>query len=306
MSVYRLPNFSALRAFEAAARHENFSRAAEELQLTHGAVSHQVRALERELGLALFVRNGKQVRITEGGAHYARQLARAFADMAAASEALRRTPVQQRLSIAATPLFAARWLAPRLGGFIERYPDIHVVLQSAEQWLAGRDAPVDIGIRFGVGQYPGWTVERLMAEVCYPVVSPHYRSGALPERPELLGQHTLLGSEEGWMRWLHSAGVTLAEPFTAPRTEALTQHLPEDGAALLRAAVAGQGVALVPHLTAQPDIAAGQLLRLFDTASPCHEGYFLLMPPAAAQPPQVSAFRDWLLDEVRLFQRQPD
>ncbi len=298
MSVYRLPNFSALRAFEAAARHENFSRAAEELQLTHGAVSHQVRALERELGLALFVRHGKQVRITEGGAHYARQLARAFADMAAASEALRRTPLQQRLSIAATPLFAARWLAPRLGGFIERHPDIHVVLQSAEQWLAGRDAPVDIGIRFGAGQYPGWTVERLMDEVCYPVVSPHYRAGVLPERPELLGQHILLGSEEGWTRWLDAAGVTLAE--------ARAPSLPEDGAALLRAAVAGQGVALVPHVTAQPDIAAGQLLRLFGTASPCREGYFLLMPPAAAQPPQVRAFRDWLLDEVSLFQRQPD
>lgn len=298
MSASRLPNFSALRAFEAAARHENFSRAAEELQLTHGAVSHQVRALERELGQALFVRNGKQVRITEGGAHYARQLAQAFADMAAASEALRRSPVQQRLTIAATPLFAARWLAPRLGSFIERHSDINVVLQSAEHWLTGRHAPVDIGIRFGAGQYPGWTAQRLMAEVCYPVVSPHYRGGALPEKAELLGQHTLLGSDEGWTGWLHTAGVTLAEP-RAP-------SLPEDGAALLRAAVAGRGVALVPHVTALADIAAGQLVRLFGTASACREGYFLLTPPAATQPPQVQAFRDWLLDEVSLFQRQPD
>eukprot|EP01030_Chromulinospumella_sphaerica_P018617 gene18617-18487_t len=136
MSDARLPNFSALRAFEAAARHENFSRAAEELHLTHGAISHQVRALERELGLALFERHGKQVRITLQGAQYARQLAKAFADMAAASAALRRSPVHQRLTIAAIPVFAARWLAPRLGGFIERHPAINVVLQTGEQWLA--------------------------------------------------------------------------------------------------------------------------------------------------------------------------
>ncbi|MTW34319.1 LysR family transcriptional regulator [Pseudoduganella danionis] len=209
MSDSRLPHFSALRAFEAAARHENFSRAAEELHLTHGAISHQVRALERELGLALFERHGKQVRITAAGAQYARQLAKAFADMAAASAALRRNAVHQRLTIAAVPAFAARWLAPRLGGFIERHPAINVVLQTGEQWLADG---VDVAIRRADGAYPGWLVAPVMVEVGDQAVSPHYHDGS--------------------------------------------------------------------------------------------KGYLMLLPAVAEQRPQVQAFRDWLQEEVTLYQRQ--
>jgi len=293
MSASSLPNFSALRAFEAAARHENFSRAAEELHLTHGAISHQVRALERELGLALFERHGKQVRITPQGAQYARQLAKAFADMAAASAALRRSPRQQRLTIASVPAFAARWLAPRLGGFIERYPAIHVVLQTGEHWLADS---VDVGVRLGDGGYPGWLVEPLMAEVCYPVVSPHYQSGDLPERPEALLRHTLLGSDEPWEVWLQAAGVALAQPLESVKFD--------EASALIRAAVAGAGVALVRHVTVLPELASGQLVRLFATASASRAGYFLLRSAATAQRPQVQAFCDWLQEEVALFQRQ--
>lgn len=200
MSDARLPNFSALRAFEAAARHENFSRAAEELHLTHGAISHQVRALERELGLALFERHGKQVRITPQGAQYARQLAKAFADMAAASAALRRRPVHQRLTIAAIPVFAARWLTPRLGGFIERHPAINVVLQTGEQWLADG---VDVAIRRADGAYPGWLVEPLRVELKGRLVSPHYHDegrGYVMLMPAVAEQRAQVQAFRDWLQ----------------------------------------------------------------------------------------------------------
>jgi len=157
----RRPNFSALRAFEAAARHGNFSRAADELHLTHGAVSHQVRALERELGRALFIRKGRQVTVTSEALKFAQALARSFDEIAAAADAMRADTVAQRLTVSAIPSFAARWLAPRLGGFIDLYPAIEVVLQSSGQLQDLAREGIDVGIRFGRGNYPGMLVERL-------------------------------------------------------------------------------------------------------------------------------------------------
>ncbi|OEZ61338.1 transcriptional regulator GcvA [Duganella sp. HH105] len=292
----RLPNFSALRAFEAAARHENFSRAAEELHLTHGAISHQVRALEQELGRELFVRNGRQVKITSDALKFAQFLGKSFADIAAAADAMRAASVNRRLTISSIPSFAARWLAPRLGRFIDRYPDIEVVLQSSGQLQDLARDGIDVGIRFGRGNYPGLVVQRLMGDVYYPVVSPHYRGGQRPATPQDLRQHTLLRSVEPWSPWLHAAGVDMAEPSGGLMFEDLSM--------LIRCAADGNGVALVRHVVAMQEIASGQLLRLFDTATPCPDEYFFVSPPGAAGKPQVQAFRDWLLEEIAAFQRQ--
>ena len=292
----RLPNFSALRAFEAAARHENFSRAAEELHLTHGAISHQVRALEQELGRQLFVRNGRQVKITSDALKFAQFLGKSFADIAVATDAMRAASVNQRLTISSIPSFAARWLAPRLGRFIDLYPDIEVVLQSSGQLQDLARDGIDVGIRFGRGNYPGLVVQRLMGDVYYPVVSPHYRQGSQPTTPHELRQHTLLRSVEPWTPWLRAAGVEMAEPSGGLMFEDLSM--------LIRSAADGNGVALVRHVVAMQEIASGQLLRLFDTATPCPDEYFFVSPPGAAGRPQVQAFRDWLLAEIAVFQRQ--
>jgi LysR family glycine cleavage system transcriptional activator len=293
----RLPNFSALRAFEAAARHENFSRAAEELHLTHGAISHQVRALEEELGRQLFVRNGRQVKITSDALRFAQFLGKSFADIAIAADAMRAASVNQRLTVSSVPSVAARWLAPRLGRFIELYPDIEVVLQSSAQLQDLARDGIDVGIRFGRGNYPGLVVERLMGDVYYPVVSPHYRGGQLPASPEDLRRHTLLRSVEPWSPWLRAAGVDLPEPAGG--------LLFDDLSLLIRSAVDGNGVALVRHLVAVQEIASGQLTRLFDITSPCPDDYFFVSPPGSVGKPQVRAFRDWLLAEIAAFQRQP-
>jgi len=292
----RLPNFSALRAFEAAARHENFSRAAEELHLTHGAISHQVRGLEQELGRALFVRHGRQVKITNDGLKFAQFLGKAFADIEAATDAMRATSINQRLTITSIPSFAARWLAPRLGRFIELHPDIEVVLQSSGHMQDLAREGVDVGIRFGRGNYPGMVVLRLMGDVYYPVVSPHYRGGQLPAVPADLARHTLLRSTERWTPWLHAAGLSLTEPSGGLMFEDLSM--------LIRSAADGNGVALVRHVVAMQEIASGQLLRLFDIATPSPDEYYFVTPPNAASKPQVLAFRDWLLEEINAFQRQ--
>lgn len=292
----RLPNFSALRAFEAAARHENFSRAAEELHLTHGAISHQVRGLEEELGRPLFVRHGRQVKITSDGLKFAQFLGKAFADIAAATDAMRAASISKRLTITSIPSFAARWLAPRLGKFIELHPDIEVVLQSSGVLQDLAREGIDVGIRFGRGNYPGMVVLRLMGDVYYPVVSPHYRGGQLPATPEDLARHTLLRSVELWTPWLRAAAVDLPEPSGG--------LLFEDLSMLVRSAADGNGVALVRHVVAMQEINSGQLLRLFDIATPSPDEYYFVTPPGAVSKPQVQAFRDWLLEEIAAFQRQ--
>lgn len=195
----RLPNFSALRAFEAAARHENFSRAADELRLTHGAISHQVRALEEELGRPLFVRHGRQVKITHEAKQFAALLGKTFDDIGMAVDAMRGN-APRTLTLAAPPWFAARWLTPRLGAFIELHPEIDLVLHTGAA-VAGADA----AIVFDLGHHPGMAVERLMDEVCYAVVSARSaRAQPLPlaqalQDVELL-RAVLAGEGEGLLR----------------------------------------------------------------------------------------------------------
>jgi LysR family glycine cleavage system transcriptional activator len=299
MSVPRRPpNFSALRAFEAAARHENFSRAADELHLTHGAISHQVRALEQELGRPLFVRHGRQVKVTSDALQFAQALARAFEDITTAADAMRVDARVQRLTVTSIPSFAARWLAPRLGRFIELHPDVEVVLQSSGQLQDLAREGIDVGIRFGRGHYPGMEVERLMGDVYYPVASPRYRDGDLPTSPQQLPHHALLRSVEPWTPWLRAAGVAMAEPAGGVMFDDLSM--------LIRSAADGDGVGLVRHVMALQEIGAGKLVRLFDIAVPSPDEYYFVAPPGAAARKPVVAFRAWLRSEIAAFQHEQD
>jgi LysR family glycine cleavage system transcriptional activator len=285
-----LPNLSALRAFEAAARHQNFSRAAEELHVTHGAISHQVRALEDQLGLPLFVRNGRNVRLNPDGARFAQAVESAFAQIAAAAEQLRPPALRRRLTVSSIPSFAARWLAPRLPAFIALHPDIEVVLQSSGQLQDLAREGIDVGIRFGGGDYPGLLSERLMGDVYYPVVSPRYRDGRLPATPAALAEAALLRSDEPWLPWFKAAGLDWSEPAGG-----LTF---QDQTMLIRCALDGNGVALVRHAMVAPEIASGELVRLFDISLPSAAEYFFVSPPEAARRSQVKAFKRWMLDEI--------
>lgn len=289
----QLPNLAALRAFEAAARHQNFSRAAEEIHLTHGAISHQVRALEQDLGVALFTRNGKRIAITPEGQRFALTVRTSLQEIAGAADALRAGTRQKRLTVSAIPSFAARWLAPRLGKFIDLHPDIEVMLQSSGQLQdLARDA-IDVGIRFGSGRYPGLTVEKLMGDFYYPVASPAYDGGRLPTSPQQLAHCSLLRSEEPWLPWFQAAGLALPEPSGGVRFQDLSM--------LIRSAADGDGIALVRHVVAMQEIASGELVRLFDVAVKSPHNYYVACPPQALRKPQVEAFRSWLLAEIAKF-----
>lgn len=288
----RLPNLAALRAFEAAARHQNFSRAAEEVHVTHGAISHQVRALEQELGVALFARHGKRITITPDGEHFAVILRKALTDIAVAAEEMKARVRHPRLTITALPSFAARWLSPRLGRFIEQHPDLEVMLQSSVQLVDFVRESVDVGIRFGRGQYPGLVTEQLMVDRYYPVVSPRFNGGKLPRTPRELVQGTLLRCEgEPWLPWFKAAGLE-------ERREPSGGLVFEDSSMLVRAAAEGNGIALARHAMVLTELASGELVRLFDVAIPCEHAYYFVCPPEALQKPQVQVFREWLFSEV--------
>lgn len=293
----KLPNLAALRAYEAAARHESFSRAAEEIHVTPGAISHQIRALEQELGLQLFARNGKRIAITDAGRHFAGVIRTALGDIADAAEALQDQNRQQRLVISAPPSFASRWLAPRLWKFIDRHPGIEVILQSSSHLNDLVRDGVDVGLRFGLGVYPGLHTEKLMDDYYYPVASPHYRQGRLPSSPQQLRDCTLLrmdGLQESWLPWFALAGLDLPDPAGGLVTE--------DSSLTLRAAADGAGVALTRHAIASQEIAAGELVRLFDIAWLADRAYYFCYAPATLRRPQIELFRAWMREEINAFQ----
>jgi LysR family glycine cleavage system transcriptional activator len=295
----RLPNLAALRAFEAAARHGNFSRAAEEIHVTHGAISHQVRALEEELGVQLFTRHGKRITITPDGLQFATRIRNSLMDIAIAAENLTADSRQKRLTLTTMPSFASRWLAPRLGRFIDRHPDVELILQSSLELVDLKRTPVDVAIRFGFGHYPGLVVEKLMDDFFYPVVSPKYRNGELPKIAQELKQCTLLRAcqDEPWLPWFHAAEVDLPEPKGG--------LVIEDSALLVRSAIDGNGIALARHVLATQEVASGKLLRLFDVAIRCPHSYYFACTPQGFAKPQVQAFHEWLIEEVTEFKTQP-
>ncbi|UZN49804.1 transcriptional regulator GcvA [Cupriavidus cauae] len=292
----RLPALTALRAFEAAARHESFSRAATELFVTHGAVSHQVRALEEELGQPLFARNGKRVSLTPAGRVYAERVRDALLQIAEATRALQSGTRDKRLTISTMPSFAARWLTPRIGSFIERHPELDVELMSSNTLVDFTRDEVDVALRMGSGNYPGLYVERLLDDVFFPVCSPNFLGGKLPARPEDMQGLTLLrGEGDPWRPWFEAAGLDWPEPRKG--------LMFEDSSLLLQAAAEGQGIALIRSSLAYNDLLSGRVVRLFDVSIPCPWLLYFVCTPAMLDTPKVQAFRTWLLPEIAAFRQ---
>ncbi|MET3435120.1 LysR family glycine cleavage system transcriptional activator [Herbaspirillum seropedicae] len=293
----KLPNLAALRAFDAAARYECFSRAAEEVHVTPGAISHQVRALEEDLGLQLFLRHGKRISITETGQRFAATIRKSLSEIALAAEHLRSQNRQQRLVISTTPSFASRWLAPRLWRFIDAHPELEVVLQSAAHLNDLRLDGIDVGLRFGRGNYSGLVSEKLSDDYYYPVAAPGYRGKRSKKlaRPADLAHCSLLrvDSRESWQPWLAAAGLELPEP-----TGGL---LVEDSSLTLRQAADGKGVALARHVIASQEISTGELVRLFDVVVPSEDAHYFVHLPEGLEKPGVAAFKEWIFEEMRLF-----
>jgi len=284
----KLPPLSTLRAFEAAARLESFSRAADEISVTHGAVSHQMRLLERELGAALFQRNGRRVALTNVGRHFAERVRAALADLAEAAQFVRRAEQERGVCVSLVPSFAARWLMPRLGRFMQRHPDIAVNIHTSNALVDFQREDVDLAIRFGGGNWPEVEAHKFLDEEFYPVASPRLNRGRLPRKPADLGKFQLMRSDdEPWTPWFRAAGVKLAEPGSLVFT---------DSNLLVQAAVDGRGIALARNTIAETDLRAGRLVRLFDIAVPARGASYLVWPKGRLSA-NAALFRDWLLEE---------
>ena len=291
--VQRLPPLNALRAFEAAARHLSFTKAAEELHVTQSAISHQVKLLEEYLGMKLFRRLNRALVLTDEGQLYLPPVMRVFDQLYEATKRLTENEARGRLTVSILPSFAARWLVPRLGQFMKLYPELDVRLAPSLELVDFVRDEVDLGIRYGRGHYPGLRVDRLMTEDVFPVCSPELLKGEHPlKQPQDLKHHVLMHDDEHgeWRTWLLSAGVKDVDPARGPTFT--------DSSMLIQAAVAGQGVALARGALAADDLASGALIRPFTLSLPVEYAYYIVSPEDAADRPKVSAFREWLLQEV--------
>lgn len=295
MAPRRLPSLKALRAFEAAARHGSFSQAAAELSVTHAAISHQVRALEEELGAPLFHRTGRHVELTERGERLVPVLTAAFEQMADAW-AQAGAKDNATLTVSVEPSFAARWLVLRLGKFNRANPEIELRLLPSSDIVDFAREDVDIGIRYGLGEWPDVVSEKLFEATVYPVCSPALLDPRRPIRkPEDLKSYPLLHEEtmQHWVNWLEEAGVK------NPRW-AMRGPLFIEASLALQAAAGGQGVALANDTLAMADLAEGRLVRLFDIEMPDEEGYWLVYPEGTLKKPRAEAFRRWIREEAGL------
>ena len=289
----RLPPLNALKAFEAAARHENFTRAAEELCVTQGAVSHQVKSLEHDLDVKLFIRGRQQLVITEAGKSYLVFIRDALDKIAIGTERLLQQQDAGILMVSTSPSFASRWLAHRLGRFAEIHPGIDLRISATLHHVDFAREDIDIAIRHGSGEANGLHVTRLCAEELVPVCSPALVNGRNPIRgPEDLSRHTLLhiNDRNDWLRWIEAAGVKTVD---ASRGPILSQ-----ASMVLDAAAAGQGVALGRSALAALDLIAGRLIRPFRLSLPLQYGYWIVCPKTSAKLPKIVLFRDWLLAEA--------
>jgi len=289
----RFPPFAALRPFEAAARLESFTKAAQELHLTHGAVSHQVRALEQHLGIPLFSRHGKRVTLTSAGRTFAERLRGSLEEIARAADAVRTRNVN-RLSVSVLPSFASRWLMPRLIRFMEKHPNVEVNVNASTNLVDFAAEDIDLAIRFGKGPWPEYFCERLLEDEYFPVASPKLASRLKLRKPEdLLKPDVRIIREDRdyWCEWFGAAGVAYEDRVRGP--------LFNDSTYSLQAAARGEGIALARRSIVLEDLERGDLKRLFDLAVPSIERYWLVCPKESENAPNVKAFRDWLKSELR-------
>jgi LysR family transcriptional regulator, glycine cleavage system transcriptional activator len=282
----QLPPLNALPSFEAAARHLSFSRAAEELHVTHGAVSRAVRNLEDHLGVPLMIRATRSVRLTPAGASFAAEIRDVLEHLATATAAAAGRS-SGMVSVSTIDSFAARWLMPRLFRFRQAHGDVDVRVAMSERLADFVSDGIDIAIRCGGGRYPDLSAELLMTEEHFPVCSPKLLKGRYPLRkPADLIHHTLLHDvfTVDWAIWLHSAGFDDVDPHRGPT------FLSSDHA--IQAALRGEGVVLGRSALVADELEAGRLVRPFALSLPAGFAYYVVYPPRALQRPAVKAFRD--------------
>ena len=294
-----LPPLNALKAFEAAARHESFTRAAEELCVTQGAVSHQVKALEAELAIKLFNRERQRLIITEAGRDYLTVVRDALDRIAVGTERLLQRQNAGVLTVSTSPDFAAKWLVHRLGHFADAHPGIDLRVSATLHHVDFAREEVDLAVRHGEGSWPGLDTVRLSAEQLFAVCSPKLISGRrrLNKPADILNFPLLhLDSRADWTNWLQAAGLDGADVMHGPVLNRASM--------VIDAAINGQGIALARTTLAAWDIINGRLVRPFSESLRLSKTYWIVCPKATATVPKIVTFRDWLLAEASSDLRQ--
>jgi LysR family glycine cleavage system transcriptional activator len=291
-----LPSLTGLQAFEVAARHMSFTKAAAELNVTQTAISHQIRRLEEQLGRPLFIRRNRTLALTPEARDYLPLIRSAFEDLRRATEKFRRADHDGVLTVSTTASLATKWLVPRAAAFQEANPGIEVRITTSAHLVDFTREDVDMAVRYGRGHWPGLQAEWLMPENIFPVCSPALLSGGKPlKRPEDLAHHTLLHtmvSREDWQLWLTASGL--------PASLAARRGLVFDQSFMaLQAAMEGLGVALGRSHLVEADIAAGRLVAPFDIVIPQDAGYYIVVPEENADRPKIKLFRAWLARSAR-------
>ena len=289
----RLPPLNAVRAFEAAARHESFTRAAEELCVTQGAVSHQVKALETELAIKLFNRERQRLIITEAGREYLNVVRDALDRIAVGTERLLQRQSGGVLTVSTSPDFAAKWLVHRLGHFAEAHADVDLRISATLHHVDFAREEVDLAVRHGDGNWPGLETVRLSAEQLFAVCSPKLLSGRrrLEKVADVLKFPLIhLDSRADWTKWLQGLGVDDADVSHGPVLNRASM--------VIDAAINGQGIALARTTLAAWDLIHGRLVRPFPDSMPVARTYWIVCPKATATFPKIATFREWLLTEA--------
>ena len=286
----RLPSLNGLRAFEAAARHLSFTHAAQELNVTQTAISHQIRRLEEELGIKLFIRQSRALALTPQAAEYLPGIRAAFQDLRTATDRLLRKGDDRVLTISTLTSLAVKWLLPRLSSFQEQHPEIDVRITTSTELVDFHTSNVDAAIRYGQGRWPGLDAEWLMAEHLFPVCSPKLLTGERAlRRPEDLEHATLLHTSstiDDWRLWLTAAGL----PAHLSQNRGLTFDL---AFMTIQAAIDGLGVAMGHTAYVADDVANGRLVVPFNVSMPS-AGYYFVTPQDRPATPKLNLFRDWL------------
>ena len=299
MPTRRLPPLNALRAFEAAARHLSFSAAAAELHVTPAAISHQIKTLEDDLGIKLFRRLNREVRLTDAGQACLPGLRDGFDRIAEAVGLAQRQEAAGFLTVSASPAVAAKFLVPRVEKFRELHPQIDLRVDASMHLVDFARENVHVALRYGRGHYPGLDVRLLMRTEVVPVCAPALLRGPHPLRtPADLRHHMLIHDEtltndpsaSDWAMWLRAAGVDGVDSHRGLRFNQV--------ALALDAAIAGRGIVLTRNVFAADDLAAGRLVRLFDRSMPVDFAVYIVTPPKASALPKVKAFSDWVAAEA--------
>lgn len=288
----RLPPLNSLRAFEAAARHLSFARAAEELYLTPSAISHQIKSLEEQVGTKLFERRGRNVGLTDAGGRYYPALRQAFDRMHEATEELKQSDRFGALTVNVLPTFAIRWLLPQLNEFQERHPEIEVRITTNVRNIDFLQTEADAAVRFGNGDWPGLESRLLMTEEIVPVCSPTLlEKGPGLKSPADLKHYSLLhdiNRPDTWRAWLNAVGEKSIDPERGLKLE--TTNLAVQGA------LQGLGIVCANPYMVSRELESGQLIEPFEYHLAVANGYYLVYPKGREDRPRLKAFETWLTE----------